>query len=49
MIITRIYENILIVLTKVKAIYDFALIFLSPILLINNYIMMNQIKKLTRN
>jgi len=49
MIITRIYENILIVLTKVKAIYDFALIFLSPILLINNYTMMNQIKKLTRN
>jgi uncharacterized protein YejL (UPF0352 family) len=49
MIITRIYENILIVLTKAKAIYDFALIFLSPILLINNYIMMNQIKKLSRH
>jgi hypothetical protein len=49
MIITRIYENILIVLTKVKAIYDFALIFLSPILLINNYIMMKQIKKLSKD
>ena len=36
----RMYENLLIILAKVKAIYDLVLMILSPVIWINSYIMM---------
>jgi hypothetical protein len=40
----RCYENLLIIIAKIKAIYDFLLIILSPILWYNNYYMICEIK-----
>jgi len=44
MIVDRCYENLLIIIAKIKAIYDFLLIILSPILWYNNYYMICEIK-----
>jgi len=42
-LIERVYDNILIILAKIKAIYDFLSIIFSPIMWYNNYFMMREI------